>query len=739
MRRFALLITRHPWLVLLIWGVAALLSLPLALGTPGALSADPGTLEDSESGRVADLLRDKFGEKDTNTALLVTRSTPGLDTPEGQATYGRFVAGLERVEGVSRVIPAQSGAALTTRDAAGELALTVAQIPLQAGGKAAVRNIRAYAAQAESPALDIQVTGAQAIADDFTEFTETDAKRSELFALPLIALLLLTVFGALVATALPLAVGVLSISVAMAILYALTLVMEVSSFAQSVVTMVGLGAGIDYALLMVNRFREELKRGGTSADAAARTTLTAGRSVLFSGATVAIAMAGLLLPPISFVRSIGLGGVLAVVLTVLASLTALPALLTLLGERVNAPRILRSNWAQSGQASRAWTAAARRVTARPLPVVLLSTAFLLTLAVPAAGMKTGYAGAWGLVPGVESRDALDDVRRMGAGGLLSQFEVVLDLGGERYTPDQSGPFRALVDELRALDGVKVVLSPFVTPADLQGAGVVGGDSLAALAQLTRRSFSADRTYLRLTVIPDDALRADLAPAFEARIREVLARSEYRFLLGGAPVGGREFGEAITGALPTVVLAVFAGTFVLLLLAFRSILIPLKSIAMNALTVGAAAGVVTWVVQEGNFAAQLGIPLNSGVLDSVLPVLLFAVMFGLSMDYEIFLLSRVQEEHLAGASNDEAVVRAVGYTARIITSAAVIMFIVFVAFMFGRVVATKSIGLGLAVAVVLDATVVRLVLVPAFLKLAGRWNWWLPEWLDRRLPHLRLEH
>ncbi|WP_394649345.1 MMPL family transporter, partial [uncultured Deinococcus sp.] len=417
-------------------------------------------------------------------------------------------------------------------------------------------------------------------------------------------------------------------------------------------------------------------------------------------------------------------------------------LLALLGERVNSPRRLRLNWAQtwaqSGAASAGWTAFARRVTARPWVGLVLGTGLLLVLAAPALQMRTGYAGAWGLAPGVESRDALQDVRALGAGGLLSQFEVVLDLEGRRYGAQDRARFQTVTEQLRALSGVRGVLSPFLTPADLAAAGS-GTDALGAVSALNRRSFSADRTLLRLTVIPTTDLRADRVDAFEARLREVLDASGYRYLLGGAPVGGREFSAAITDTLPTIVAAVFAGTFVLLLLAFRSLLIPLKSLLANALTVGAAAGVVTLIVQGGVLAGPLGIPQDVGVLDASLPVLLFAVMFGLSMDYEIFLLSRVQEEYLAGASNDEAVVRAVGHTARIITSAAIIMFIVFTAFMIGRVVATKSIGLGLAVAVVLDATLVRLILVPCFLKVAGDWNWWLPAWLGRRLPHVRLEH
>ncbi|WP_034386202.1 MMPL family transporter [Deinococcus sp. YIM 77859] len=740
MRALAPLVTRHPHLVLLLWALLALLSASPASLAPGRLSANPGDLKRAESTRVTTLLRERFGETDTNTALLVTRHHPPLTTAEGQATYDRFIAGLETVPGVTRVLRAGAQGVVPTVSEDGTLALTVAQIPLLEGATPTLARVRAYAAAAKSPALDVRVTGGQAIADDFTALAESDTKRSEFAALPLTGLVLLGVFGALVATGLPLVVGVLSITVAMAGLYGLTRVTEVSTFAQSVITMLGLGAGIDYALLMVNRFREELRRDGNARAAAARTVLTAGRSVLLSGLTVAIAMASLVLPPIAFVRSMGLGGVLTVLLTVLASITALPALLALLGERVNSPRLLSLTWSQNAQASAAWTAFARRVTARPGLAALLGTLFLLGLALPARQMQTGYAGAWGLTPGVESRDALTDVRRLGAGGLLSQFEVILDLEGKRYGPEDRARFQQVVGELRALPGVQTVISPFLTPADLRGElGAGGTDALAALNLLTRRSFSADRTLLRVTVVPNTPLRADEIDPFETRLRAALAGSGFRFLLGGAPVGEREFSRALTNALPPAVLTVFAATFLLLMVAFRSLLVPLKSIVMNALTVGAAYGVVTLVVQGGFLAGPLGIPQDVGVLDASLPLILFAVMFGLSMDYEIFLLSRVHEEVLQGHPNDEAVVRAVGRTARIITSAALIMFIVFCAFMAGRVVANKSIGLGLAVAVALDATLVRLVLVPAFLKLAGKWNWWLPVWLDRLLPSVRVEH
>lgn len=737
MRALSSLVARRPWAVLAVWALVLVLCAPLAARAPHALSANPGELLDTESARVTALLREQFGEKDTNTALLVTRSSPPLTTPGGRAAYDRFADGLEALPGVSRVLRADTAGAVPTLSGGGERALTLVQIPLKEGASEAVTRLRAYAARVGTPALKIQVTGGQAIADDFTLYAEQDTKRSEFSALPLTALVLLLVFGALVATGLPLIVGVLSITVAMAGVWGLTRVTEVSTFAQSVITMLGLGAGIDYALLMVNRFREELSRDHDARAAAARTVLSAGRSVAFSGLTVAIAMAALILPPLAFVRSMGLGGVLVVLLTVLASLSALPAMLALLGERVNSPRILKLPWSQNAAASGAWTAFARRVTARPLWAVVLSTAFLLLLARPALDMRTGYAGAWGLSAGVESRDALADVRDLGAGGLLSQFEVVQRLP-ERYGPAQRQAFRQTVAALRAVPGVRAVISPFLRPQDL-GAASAGLGALGAVSALNARSFSQDRTLLRVTVIPGQYLRADQIEPFEARLRAALDAQGVPYLLGGAPVGEREFSHAITDAMPAAVLTVFGATFLLLMVAFRSLLIPLKSIVMNALTVGAAYGVVTLVVQRGVLAGALGIPQDVGVLDSSLPLLLFAIMFGLSMDYEIFLLSRVQEEYLRGATNDEAVVLAVGRTARIITSAAVIMFIVFSAFTVGRVVASKSIGLGLATAVLLDATLVRLVLVPGFLKLAGRWNWWLPAWLDRLLPRVQIEH
>jgi RND superfamily putative drug exporter len=727
----ARLVTRHARLVLWIWTLLLLLFLPLAIRAPSRLSPDPGSVTSSESAHVASLLKDRFGERDTNSLLLVTESAVDQRRPEVQRVYAQFLTGLAHVPGVVRVTRYDAAGTVRAINADGTLALTLAQIPAKDGAPETVLAVRRYTAGWTSPLMHVKVTGAQAVSADFAKLTETDSQQSELTALPLTAIVLLIVFGALVAVGLPLTMSLLSIVITLGALYFLTFLTPISSFAQSVVSILGLGAGIDYALLMVNRFREELLLDGQRQDAAFRTLQTAGRSVALSGLTMIIAMGALFIPPLNFVRSIGVGGVLVVLLSVLSSLTALPACFVVLGNWVNWPRLPALTWSQNPEASVVWTSIARRVLARPWLATCSGTAVLLILAAPTFQLRTGYAGAYGLTPGVESRDALMQVQSLGAGGLLSNFEVIFELGDVRYGPGQRGPFRAAVDRLRHLTGVQTVISPFVQKGDLTSDSAAVG----SLATLNRRSVSTDHRLLHVTVLPDHYLRADQIDDFEARLRSAAQGAGWPVLIGGTPVRGREFTSAITDATPLAIGVVFTATFVLMLIAFRSIVIPIKSILMNSLTVGAACGVVVQVVQNGVLASPLGIPDDVGVLDGSLPLLLFSILFGLSMDYEIFLLSRVQEEHLRGASNDEAIVLAVGRTARIITSAAAIMVIVFSAFVLGRVVTSKSLGLGLAVAVLLDATLVRLVLVPAVLKLAGRWNWWLPRWLARLLPDL----
>lgn len=730
--RLAQLVTRYPVQVILVWVVLAVLAIPAARLAPQRLAANASDVRNSEAQQVLRILAEDFALPLVDRTVLVSESSLPESDPRFLEVYNQLIARIAGLEGVVRLNRYDAPSPLQQKSPDGRVTATLLDTRLE-NGEAVIEALRREAKAAQTPEIRFYVTGATAVTKDFLHLLEADVKRSELMALPLTGLVLLLAFGALVATGLPLLVGVVAITTGLACLFFLTLFGEVSSFALSVITMLSLGAGIDYALLMVNRFREELAAGRSAQAAAAITAQTAGRTVASSGLVVAIAMGAMLVPDLTFIRSMGVGGVMAITLTVLASITLLPAILTLLGERVNAPRRLASKALSSGQASPFWGRWAGGVMRYPWRWSLGVAGLLLALAWPATQMRLGYTGAFGLGPNVESRKGLELIRKLELGGALDAFEVLLVLGEEGFTPENRARWRKLEQRLSAWPEVRLVISPFLA-GRWQGQG-----GLAELAGLTQQYISQNRQYLRLTVIPKDAVRAASIPEWYRRLKEEAKSVGFQEVrLGGAPVGSMEFTDALLKAMPAAIGTVFVATFLLLAVAFRSLVIPLKSILMNTLTVGAAYGLVTLVFQEGWGAGLVGAPTDVGGIDSSLPILMFAVIFGLSMDYEIFLLSRVQEAHLAGMDTPQAVRYALERTARVIASAALIMVIVFSAFVFGQVVANKTIGLGLAVAVLLDATLVRLALVPAVLVLAGRWNWWLPKPLQRVMPKVRLE-
>ena len=730
--RLALFVTRYPLQVVLAWVALLLLAVPAARLAPQHLAANASDVRNSEARKVLGLLSEEFALPLVDRTVLVSESSLPESDPRFRQIYDQLMARVAGLEGVVRINRYDAPSPLRQKSADGRVTATLLETHLE-NGEAVIEALRREARAAQTPEVRFYVTGATAVTKDFLHLLEADVKRSELMALPLTGLVLLLAFGALVASGLPLMVGVVAIATGLACLYFLTHFGEVSSFALPVITMLALGAGIDYALLMVNRFREELASGRSAQAAAAITARTAGRTVASSGLVVAIAMGALLVPDLTFIRSMGVGGVMAIILTVLASITLLPAILALLGERVNAPRRWSFRATSSGQPSPFWGRWAEGVMRRPWMWSLGAAGLLLALAWPMTQMKLGYTGAFGLGPNVESRKGLELIRQLELGGALDAFEVLLDLGQEGFTPENRSRWRDLEARISAWPEVRLVVSPFLAGRQEAQGG------FAELVGLSSQYISQNRRYLRLTVIPRDAVRAPDIPDWYARLKQE-ARSVgfQQVLLGGAPVGSMEFTQALVGAMPAAIGTVFVATFVLLALAFRSLVIPLKSILMNTLTVGAAYGLITLIFQEGWGAGLVGAPTDVGGIDSSLPIVLFAVIFGLSMDYEIFLLSRVQEAHLAGMDTPQAVRYALERTAGVITSAALIMIIVFSAFVFGQVVANKTIGLGLAFAVLLDATLVRLVLVPAVLVLAGRWNWWLPEPLRRVMPKVSLK-
>ena len=734
------LVSKRPAWVLLFWAAVLLIAAPLAAMTPKRLTGSTSPVKNSEAERVNVLIETAFKQKRVDNTLIVTDSSLDPKTPAFQTKYTALVQKLKTVDGVESVTRFDATSPLKLFGVVnGKFVTATAMETRLAKPEPVLEEIRQVVETVSLPDTQLYVTGATAITKDFIERSESDTKRSEFAALPLTGLVLILAFGALVAAGIPLVIGLFSITTALSLVYLVTFFFNVTSFAQSVVTILGLGAGIDYALLLVNRFREEMAAGRDGRQAAANTVRTAGRAVSFSGLTVAIAMGALLIPDLLFIRSIGVAGVLAVLMTVLVSITAVPALLAIIGDRVNSPRKLQFKLTSSGKTNPFWAALAERVMRHPWLSAILITAGLLFIASPALQMKLGYTGAFGLAPGVESRRGLELIRPLELGGSLDTFEIVLDLQGEDFRAARS-KWRALDAQLAGWQDVRLVVSPFLVSRSDGVASGNGAGGIAALANLTTRSISADRRYLRLSVIPKDAVRPSEIPGWLERLRKAGGDAGFKnVILGGAPVGSYEFTNALVSSMPIAIGTVFIATFILMAIAFRSLVIPLKSIIMNTLTVGASYGVITIVFQNGFLSSLLNVPTDIGAIDSSLPLLMFAITFGLSMDYEIFLLSRVQEAHLSGLGTTASVKQALERTAGVITSAALIMLIIFAAFIQGDVVANKTIGVGLFVAVLLDATLVRLILVPAVLALAGEWNWWMPGALKRALPKVSLEH
>jgi putative drug exporter of the RND superfamily len=751
----ARLVSQRSVPVLLVWVLIMTVAIPLAGLAPGTFSAKGDVLEGSESVRVIDLLSKEFGLTGQETSIIVSESKLSSTDPEFRANYGQLITQLRGLKGIKTISRFDDPSPLKLFGVSKGKTITATLLQTGVSPVPLLGEVLVILRQSETKDVKYLLTGSTAVTRDFGERSEADVRRSELATLPLVAIVLVFAFGAFVAAGLPIMVGVMSITTTMAILYGLAQFLNVSSLAQSVVTLFGLGAGIDYALLMVNRFREELERGRSPREAAAITTRTAGRSVLFSGLTVAIAMGSLLIPNLDFMRSLGVAGLIVISLTVITSLTALPALLALLGNSVNIPRRLRRSMCLD-QPSPVWGALAVGVMRHPWLWLGLCASAMIGLALPAFGMKLGSTGAFGLAKHVESRRGLELIKPLELGGAMDTFDVVIDLGKPRgYSSEARAQFRALDVALSELPEVRLVSSPFLLgkqpastnaapeqrPEGSTGLGATGlGVTLGAAVDATRQYISQNRRYIHLSVIPKDSVRSDQIDGWIDRIRGQAQRAGFStVIVGGLPVLAVEFADAIIEAMPLAIGVVCVATFIILAIAFRSLVIPLKSILMNGLTVASSYGIITMVFQHGLFADLLAVPTDIGVIESSLPLVIFAITFGLSMDYEVFLLSRIQEGHLAGLSTHEAVRLALQSTAGVITSAALIMIIVFAAFLQGDVVANKVIGLGLVVAVALDATIVRLILVPAVMVLAGKWNWWLPEWLKDRLPHVHLEH
>jgi trehalose monomycolate/heme transporter len=537
-----------------------------------------------------------------------------------------------------------------------------------------------------------------------------DIAKAEGFSMPVLLILLLIIFGSLAAASLPVAIGGIAILGSFTVLRLITMATTVSIYSLNITTILGLGLGIDYGLFMVTRFREELHRQPTVEQAVARTVATAGRTVAVSGVTVAAALTSLMLFPEDFLRSMGYGGVATVAVDVLAALIVLPAVLAVLGHRVNALRIRRSvQRPPRDESSGAWYRLARSVMRRPLVYITVITIALLTLGAPF--LRISWGGT--------------DATTLPAASTVRQVSEALD---SQFPVNSTAPIEALITGAGASAGSPALASylhridviPGVTTAQVTGVKDLGGPGgdVPPGEKITR----VDIGYTPATV-------SSAARGIVTQIRALSPPAGTTVLVGGTTAGLVDELASLGSTLPWMALLVCLSTFVLLFLAFGSVILPLKAIVMNALSLGATFGVVVWIFQWGHLSGLLRFT-PTGSIDPTMPILMLAIIFGLSMDYEVFLLSRIRERYDQTGDNTAAVAAGLQRTGGLITSLALLLIIVIGAFSASGITFIKLMGVGMIVALLVDATVVRVLLVPATMRLLGRANWWAPRPLRR---------
>ena len=816
---------RFRWAILLLWGVLLISSSFFAPELSGRLKGGGFDGANSEAERVQDLMSDEFGASPATLTVVFTGGGIPARSREFQDAQERALAGVRELDDVSQVASyaGSEDPRFISEDGKKSYAVVTSDVSIDET-RNVVEEVRG---EVSSDKLETYVTGAPAVYQDLEEASNEDVKNAEKYAFPFAVIILIFAFGTLVAAGVPVLIGGASVLTALAALYFVTGFYDMSVFTLTLSTMLGLGLGIDYALFFVSRFREELEVYPTW-EAVPRTVATAGRSIFFSGTAVLIGLSGLLFFPFMFMRSIGVAGVVVVFVSVTAALTLLPALLGVLGPRVNRLAIRRR---RVGVGTAFWSRSAEIVMRHPLVVILLAAAILGTLLQPVGHMKVGIPEATVLPQKYESRAGDDILKKNFEYAALNPMEIVATLDEDPLGSRGLSDTRELGERIGAADGVSRVESVYTVGeaaamdyagrvadarrrAEKEAAGKVDGLVRRQIEEQTQKGTDKavkeqlsqiKASYGAIPPGTEERIRAEVEPrverevrASESRIRDeverkvpglpegisadgsvtpegvanflelpaarksedlrnvldsyvagertllrgVTERNPYTqdaygavdtvraveapegtsFLVGGLSAGQKDFISSLYGKAPFAAAFVIGVTYLILLVTFRSVFIPLKAVIVNILSLTASFGAMVFVFQDGNLSGLLDFtPL--GFVDATLPILMFCTIFGVSMDYEVFLLSRIREAYENGDSNTASVSKGLVATAGIITSAAAIIIVVTGAFAFTGIILTKAVGLGLAVAVFVDATIIRILLVPATMRILGDWNWW----------------
>jgi len=701
---------RHRWAVL----VASIIVLGLSVygvlngGAIGSRSPGQSPLESDRAGDLVAAQLPGEGARAGSSFLLVFKSsTLPVSDPSYQAALESAVAPLRRDGRVTGVVtpyalPPARRAALVSRD--GHEA--VVRVMVRDPENTAEQYYPALRAEVRSDVLSVQGTGDLALNRAFSTTLESDLQRAELVSLPVSLLLLLLIFAGVLAALLPVGVGVLTIVGGLGGTLLLANVTYVSQYALNIVTLIGLGVSIDYSLFVVSRFREELASGASREDALATSMATAGRAITFSGLTVAVGLSAMLFYQGSYLVSMGIAGAVVVGVAIFYGLTFLPALLAILGPSVDRLRLPFVRGGRPGVRG-FWHRLAMTVMRRPLLPLVPALGLLVAAGLPFLGMRLASGSVDQLPQRIEARQAYDTLVRDFPGQDQTTFTVVVDYGsGSPVTSPHLAQAGALAGRLAAIPGVLRV-----DPAQ-------EGSHIAVLNVVSNRQPSSD------------GARSILASIRALRVPDA------RILVAGDTASDVDVVHYVLQRTPPAVAFVVGVTLLLLFALTRSVVLPLKAVVMNLLSISASFGVLVWIFQQGHLSAQLGFTPQS--IDPTTPVILFSIVFGLSMDYEVLLVSRIQEEHRRSGDNARAVAMGLQRSGRLITGAAAVMVVVFGAFGLAEVELIKAIGIGLAVAVALDATIVRAVVVPSVMRLLGDLNWWAPGPLarlhERLAPH-----
>jgi putative drug exporter of the RND superfamily len=711
---------RRPWRTVVAWVVALITAGILTSQFLGnALTTDTDFTDEPEAKRAASLLEERMRGPNKDTEFVVVTAEKTVTEPE----YRAFVRDLQHtITALGPDVVQHVGSYLTNEGPVSQSGLsTLLPVTLAGTDGAATEQAELLAEsvrRVEPPrGFEVLVAGPATVENDFIRLAEEGLQKGETVGLAVALMVLVFVFGAVVAGLIPIILGVTAIAIALGGAAALGLAFDLPFFIANIITMIGLAVGIDYSLFIVSRYREERANGLGKLDAIGRAGATASKAVFFSGLTVVVALMGMLLLPNTIFRSIGLGAILVVVIAVVASMTLLPAVLALMGDKIDALRIRGGRWGRRQRYGRFWDRITGTVMRRPVASLVLAAGVLVVAALPYFSINEGFAGVSTLPDESQSKRAFLIMEREFSGGLGSPVEIVVD--GE-ITPS-------------VMTKIEDMQAAMEADPSFGSSGVMVNDA-------------GDLALVSAPLAGDVAANAAMDSVVELRSRlvpEIFNGAPVEVLVGGETAYNVDYLDQANFYTPIVFLFVLGMSFVLLTLAFRSIVIPAKAIAMNLLSVGAAYGLIVLFFQQGvgpkfikDIAGWLGFS-QVEAIETGLPLFVFSVLFGLSMDYHVFLLSRIRERFDQTGDNGESVAYGLRTTGALITGAAAVMVAVFGGFAAGSLVPLQQMGFGLAVAVALDATIVRSVLVPATMKLLGDYNWYLPSWLEW-LPEVSIE-